>query len=74
MHRKTELEYKDKYRNKQLIQVLHELIELNHQYRRATVAFLLHPNPPYRDSDILYIQFIKKKIEILQEVIKEKQR
>ena len=74
MHRKIELRYKDEYRKTELKELLYIFVELNHHYQRATVAFLLHPHPPNRDSDILYIQFIKKKIEILQEIIKEKQR
>ena len=74
MHREIELRYKNEYRNTELRELIYQFIELNHQYQRATVAFLLHPNPPYRDSDLLYIEFIKRKVEITQEIIKEKQR
>ena len=74
MHRKTELEYKRKFRDKSLRDLLFEFIELNHYYQCTTVTFLMHPNPPHKDYNIVYLQFIKKKIEILQEVIRDEQR
>ena len=74
MHREIELRYENEYRNTELRELINTFIELNHQYRIAIVAFLLHPNPPNRDSDLRYLAFIKRKVEIINEIIKEKQR
>ena len=73
MHRKTELEYKIRFRAKSLRDLLYEFIELNNYYHCTVVNFLMHPNPPNKDYDLVYIQFIQKKIEILQEIIRDKQ-
>ena len=48
MHRKKQLRlrYIDEYWKTELSEILYVFIELNRHYQRATVAFLLHPNPP----------------------------
>ena len=72
MHPSLEIEYRNKFRTQTLIDLINEWVELNHLNQIATNAFLLHPNPPYKYQDIRYLQHLARRIEILQELINEK--
>lgn len=70
MHKRIESDIKSEFRNQPLIKLIHKQIELNHLQQLATLAFILHQQRS--DTNILYLQFLSEKIEILHKVIVEK--
>ena len=53
-----------------LIKLIHKQIELIHLHQTATLAFILHQQRS--NTNILYLQFLSEKNEILHKVIIEK--
>ena len=70
MHKRIESEIKSEFRSQLLMKLIHKQIELNHLHQTATFAFILHQQRS--DTNILYLQFLSEKIEILHKVIVEK--
>ena len=72
MHTKQEAEYISTFRTKRLRELLWQWAELNHLNQEAISAFLLHPNPPFKQHDINFLKHLTKRIEIIKEIIEEK--
>ena len=69
MHTKNENRIKLEFRENNLIELIHQLIELNYIQQSATSTFII--NHHRSQSDVIYLRFLSEKIEILHKVINE---
>ena len=74
MHPKLEAEYRKTFRSKTLRELLWQWADLNHLNQEAIIAFLFHPNPPFKQHNIRFLKHLTRRIKIIQELIKEKKQ
>ena len=72
MHPELEAHYRNIYGNKTVRELISQWAALNHLNQISTLEFLLHPNPPCRQEDIRFLQHLTGRIEVVKEIINEK--
>ena len=72
MHLELETGHRRIFRNKTLRELISQWAALNHLNQDSTSAFLLHLNLPCRQEDISFFQHLTRRIELVKEIIDEK--
>ena len=72
MHPALETEYRNIFRQKELIPLISQWVELNQLNQEATCTLLLHPNPPRRQQELNLLRHLNRRIQLCQEIIDKK--